>query len=65
VLLTVPPSITVAAGSSSATFSAFTGPVTRLSPRVKITASSGGGSTSVFVTIQQRGAGRSGGRVIQ
>lgn len=55
VLLTVPPSITVEAGSASATFSAIAGPLTRLSPRVEITASSGGASTSVFVTIQ-RGA---------
>lgn len=58
VLLTVPPSVTVVAGSASATFSAGAGAVTRLSPRVQITASSGGGSTSVFVTIS-RGAGRS------
>jgi hypothetical protein len=55
--VTVPSSITVAAGSSSATFSATAGHVVRFSPRIKITASSGGGSTSVFVTIQ-RGAGR-------
>jgi len=52
-LLTVPSSIPVAAGASSATFSATAGHITRFSQPVKITASSGAGSTSVFVTIQR------------
>lgn len=53
VLLAVPDSLTVVAGSASATFSAIAGHTNRLSPRVKITASSGGWSTSVFVAIQR------------
>jgi hypothetical protein len=62
-MLTLPPSVTVAAGSSSATFSATVSATvlqpTRLRQRVKILASFGGGSASAFVTIQlQRGRPR-------
>lgn len=63
VLLTVPSSITVEAGSASATFSAIAGNVTRLSSSVKLTVSSGGGSTTAFVAVAvQRGAGGANGR---
>jgi hypothetical protein len=51
--LSIPASVTVEAGSSSATFSAIASQVTGFTQRVKITASSGGGSTSTFVTIQR------------
>ena len=58
-LLTVPPSVTVGAGSSSATFSATASQLTKFYQPVKIVASFGGGSASAFVTIQ-RGRAREG-----
>lgn len=51
--LSVPASVTVEAGSSSATFSATAGHLTKLFQHVKITASSGGGNASASVTIQR------------
>jgi hypothetical protein len=53
-LLTVPPSVTVEAGSSSATFAATAGRLIQFSQSVKITASYGGGSTRTFVTLRRR-----------
>jgi hypothetical protein len=52
-VLTLPPSVTVVAGSSSASFSATVAQLARLRQRVKILASFGGASASAFVTIQR------------
>jgi hypothetical protein len=51
--LSIPPSVTIDAGSSSTTFYATAGHFMKFSQHVKINASSGGGNASVSVTIQR------------